>query len=75
MTFGIRNTSKISALTLPPLSAKMVTVESMLKGMGGETHQTPCEWFLHNHGLYWPMLLEQLSHHQLPRTGSQGPVA
>lgn len=45
MTFGTRNTSNISALTLPASFAETVTVERMLKGMGGETRQTHLEWF------------------------------
>lgn len=80
MTFGGRNTSNNSALTLPASFAKMVTAERMLKSTGGETRQTQA-WFAepsgivsHNRGLYWPMVFEG-SHQQLPKTGSQGPVA
>lgn len=45
MTSETRNTSNTSVLTLPASLAKMVTVEQMLKGMGGETRQTHLEWF------------------------------
>lgn len=44
-TFGTRNISNSPVLMLPASSAKTVTVERVLKGMGGETRQTHLEWF------------------------------
>lgn len=68
-TMACGNTSHPLPLRLPALCAK--TGAARMHGRRDPPNTSLM--VLHNRGLYWPVILEQLSHHQLPEMGSQGP--